>query len=139
MSKRLKLAFDPTGIWDREDFRNIIKEMVLNPDFEVYLITKNTVSSFISTVLSTAGMSENMVFQVVNDDAVVAKLDLLQIRMYMSADNPLIRLVDAHSEWAVGVLVNNIVDNRKSQMMYITKLQFWINRIEIEINGQDIT
>lgn len=132
---KLRIAFDPTTIWDREDFRNIVKDLVKNPEVEVYIVTKNTSTSLINTVVSVSEMDPNKVYQVLNNDTVVTKLDMLQIQIYMSGDNPLIRLVDAHSGSSTGVLVNDIVDNNRSQMMYITKLQFWIKTIARENNG----
>lgn len=127
MSK-IKIAFDPTGIWDREDFRNIIKEFVLNTEVETYLVTTNTNTAFIDNVVRESGIIAANVYKVADQDAILIKMDTILIDIYLTASNPIMLFIDAHAETAVCVLVNNIVDNYKNQMKYISRLEFWIKQ-----------
>lgn len=128
MSKNMNLAFDPVGIWDRDDFRSIIKEFVLNTEVDVYLVTTSTDIAFINNVIRESGMKAANSYMVADKDAILTKMDAILIDIYMTASNQNMLFIDAMAETATCVLVNNIVDNYKNQMKYITKLEFWINQ-----------
>lgn len=134
--KKLRIAFNPTGIWHRDEFRLLIKDFVNDTDnFEVYLITQDTSTSFVESVTDESGVDSANVYQVASNDALVQKLDSLKIRIYLDGDNRIVMFVEATSTYAVAILVSAIIDANESQPMYFTKLQFWIKQIRREDNG----
>lgn len=139
MSK-LKLGFDIDGdySWNNQMYRSLIKDMLNNSDqIDLYLITKNTDITYVTSIQTELGMDSNKVFQVTDNDAVEALLTSNNINIYLSTDPVLCRQINLNIPFidndgiisgCEAIIVSSIMDTYKSQPKYITMLQFWIGQ-----------
>lgn len=141
MSSKLKVAVSPTEeMWSKQDFRDLVKQMIRDVDnTEFYVVTTNTDDEFISDFISESRMEASDCFQVSDDAALVAKLIELDVRLFLSDDQKLntyvnlndeILLVENKVSGCQSILVNNILDQNKSQMKYYSYLDFWTKQIK---------
>lgn len=139
MNNKLKIAFNPEGLWDNVEFRERMKGHVLDENYIVYIVTKSTNNSFLDSVLTEVGIDSDKLYQVANNDFLAAKLDTLKVRIYLTGDNTVVRFVDSISTSSIGILVNSLVDTNKLQMKWLTSLQRWVDirMKELGINGEN--
>lgn len=136
---KIRIGFDPTNSWDKNLFREFIKELVLDKEtYEVFLVTTNPDVTFINNVINESGMDPAKAFQVPNDTAVVASLNTNAVLMYFSQNNPLVDFVNSTiplqliKYGVVGcqaLVLNNIVDPYKVQQKYLTYFKWWQDQI----------
>ena len=137
---KITVAISPTEeMWNKQDFRDLVKQMVKDIEGTVlYVVTTNTDDEFISDFISESGIEASDVFQVIDDTALVAKLIELDVRLFLSDDQKLNTYVNLNDELILienqvsgcqSILVNNILDQNKVQMKYITYLDFWTKQI----------
>lgn len=140
---KLRIAFDPTNIWDYEDFRLLIRDMTLNDtadnnQIEVYLLTTNTDTVFVNNVTTESGVETSNVFQFTSNTALTAKLVSDNINILLTGDQELVDYVNINDP--ISLIENNVtgcqaitvialLDTYKLQNKYVTQLQFWINQI----------
>jgi len=136
----MTVAISPTEeMWNKQDFRDLVKQMVEDVEgTTLYVVTTNTNDEFISDFISESGIEASDVFQVIDDTALVAKLIELDVRLFLSDDQKLNTYVNLNDELILienqvsgcqSILVNNILDQNKVQMKYITYLDFWTKQI----------
>lgn len=139
-ANKMTVAISPTEeMWNKQDFRDLVKQMVEDVEgTTLYVVTTNTNDEFISDFISESGIEASDVFQVIDDTALVAKLIELDVRLFLSDDQKLNTYVNLNDELILienqvsgcqSILVNNILDQNKVQMKYITYLDFWTKQI----------
>jgi hypothetical protein len=139
-ANKITVAISPTEeMWNKQDFRDLVKQMVEDVEgTTLYVVTTNTNDEFISDFISESGIEASDVFQVIDDTALVAKLIELDVRLFLSDDQKLNTYVNLNDELILienqvsgcqSILVNNILDQNKVQMKYITYLDFWTKQI----------
>ena len=139
-ANKITVAISPTEeMWNKQDFRDLVKQMVEDVEgTTLYVVTTNTDDEFISDFISESGVDASDVFQVADDVALVAKLIELDVRLFLSDDQKLNTYVNLNDELILienqvsgcqSILVNNILDQNKVQMKYITYLDFWTKQI----------
>ncbi len=135
---KIKVGFNPTDVWDKDFFREFIKTLVYDENYEVYLVTSDTDVTFITNVMTEVNMDSANVHQVSNSTAVVARLNTLKTLIYLTEDNVLVNLVNniipiqLNANNVTGchaLILNNIIDTFKSQQKYITFFHFWVDQI----------
>ncbi len=136
---KIKFSFDPTIYWDNLFFREFITAFVEDKDnYEVYLVTLNTHTKFISDIIIETGIDANNVFVLPNNSAVVAKLNTLQSLLFLAEDNVICNLVNntipiqLNKDNVTGcqaLVLNNIIDPFKTQQKFITFFHFWVDQI----------
>ncbi len=136
---KIKLAFDPTISWDNFYFREFIKALIYDEEnYEVFLVTTNPDSDFISAVELESGISSDNVSILTTNSSVAARLTTLKCLIYLAEDNVLVNFINTtipiqlNTNNVVGcqaLVMNNIVDPYKVQQMFITKFQFWVEQI----------
>lgn len=136
---KIRVAFDPTDVWDQMFFREFIKALIYDEDnYEVYLVTTNTDSVFVSNVEEESGINTLNVNQVSNNSAVVARLNTLGALIYLCEDNVLVNLINNtlpiqltanNVTGCQSLILNNIIDEYLAQQKYITKFHFWVDQI----------
>ncbi len=142
-NNKLKLAISLSEeMWSKQDFRDLVKEMVADTEnIELYIITDNTDSEFIDYVNETTGLENDHIF-IINDIITLTdKLIELNIQIflcdtirfvnYINNTNPMI--VDTDSNTISGtqaILIDSIPDVARLQPKYITQLTFWTDQIK---------
>ena len=130
------MAFNPDNIWDKEEFRKVIKSFVDDTEeVEIYLITKSTDAKFITDVMRDSVVT-NMVMCTDNNN-LVYYMDYYSIKLFLAEDYSEIAYVDTNADDTVGIHCGSIVDKYKSQMKYITMIQFWIEQFKREDGGKE--
>ncbi len=137
---KLKIAFNPSEVWHNDLFREFIKTLVYDVDnYEVFLITTDTDSQFITNVYTEANIDVANVSQLTTNISVVARLNTLGVLIYFAEDNILVNLVNNtlplqltnnNVTGCQALVLNNIMDTYMSQMKYITLFDFWQKQIE---------
>lgn len=129
--EKIKIAFEPLNVWDKDDFRKLIKSLYEDDCYEISIITNSFDVEFLDKVKSDIAENANItVTMYTNYDSLVEVLDTNKIQLYLNDDNKTILFIDAMALTTRGILVNAIQDTYKSQPKYISKLQFWINYIK---------
>ncbi len=140
---KLRIAFDPTDMWNHDDFRELIRNFAYGNSestnqVDLYLITTNTDTDFITNVVTESGMDSTKAFQVSGNAAVVSKLQAENVNIYLTTNEQLISLVNLTNPLTLvtnnttgcqAIIMNNIFDTYKLQQKYVTMLQFWIAQI----------
>jgi len=139
---KLKIAFDIDGdsAWNYQSFRAVIKDLVYDTEkYEMFLITKNTDSTYVNGIVTLLGMNTNNVFQgIATNAAVVTQLDASGIQIYLTAEIEMFDLTNATSVDTVGIYVNMAIqDIYNINPKWFVQLEFWINRLtNISTNGK---
>ena len=133
---KIKLAFDPTNIWNNVFFSEFIKTLIADTDnYDVYLITTNT---DVANVVLESNIDSANVVQLPNNTAIGARLTSLKVNIYLTEDNVLCNYINSvitiqlNSNNVVGcqsLVLNNIMDLYLSQPKYITLFDFWCKQI----------
>ena len=138
--EKVKIGFDPTGMWDKRDYRLLIDNMIKDEDVDLYLVTDNPDSAFIADVVKESGIDSNTnVFQETNDVTLTARLTTEGINIFLAKDMPLVDFVNANAP--INLEPNNVygcqaipttdnMDRYYLQFRYVTHLQFWISQVQ---------
>ena len=134
MSK-IKIAFDITDTWQYSVFRELINDFLVEDEFyEVFLITKDPDTAYVTNVVAQMGVNPNNVYQETTNTGIITRLNTLSIEIYLSADNQIVEDINDNTV-TKAILVNETPDRYKMQPMYFTNLQFWINQLN-KIDGK---
>jgi len=137
---KIKIGFNPDSSWDYQTFRDLIREtLVEDEEIETYLITTNTDTAYIDSVVNSFGLDFdlNNVFMVSTDADIVQTIEDYGINIYLSDDFQLIESVNINSTDCVGIVVSSIPDRYKMQPKYVTDLNFWIKQLKLNNNAQE--
>ena len=139
MSNIIKIGIDPTNVWDNNFFREYVKTIINDVDnYDVYIVTDNQDVDFLANVESESNIDPTKVNQVSNNSAVIARLNTLNISIYLSENNVLVDLVNnvlsiqLNSNNVTGcqaLVLNNVFDTYLTQQKWITKIDFWQKQI----------
>ena len=137
--KLIKIGIDPTNVWDNNFFREYVKTIINDVDnYDVYIVTDNQDVDFLANVESESNIDPTKVNQVSNNSAVIARLNTLNISIYLSENNVLVDLVNnvlsiqLNSNNVTGcqaLVLNNVFDTYLTQQKWITKIDFWQKQI----------
>lgn len=135
----IKIGIDPTNVWDNNFFREYVKTIINDVDnYDVYIVTDNQDVDFLANVESESNIDPTKVNQVSNNSAVIARLNTLNISIYLSENNVLVDLVNnvlsiqLNSNNVTGcqaLVLNNVFDTYLTQQKWITKIDFWQKQI----------
>ena len=135
----IKIGIDPTNVWDNNFFREYVKTIINDVDnYDVYIVTDNQDVDFLANVESESNIDPTKVNQVSNNSAVIARLNTLNISIYLSENNVLVDLVNnvlsiqLNSNNVTGcqaLVLNNVFDTYLTQHKWITKIDFWQKQI----------
>lgn len=135
---KIKIGFNPDDAWDYQTFRDLIRESIVEDDeIDTYLITTNSDSTYIDSIVEVLGMNSNNVYLVASDTDIIQEIENKGIQIYLSDDFQLIESVNENSTNCVGIVVSSIPDRYKLQPKYITDLNFWIKQIKKQNNAQE--
>jgi hypothetical protein len=135
---KLKIAWDVDNTWQYQSFRDVISDLVYEQDkYDVYLITKNTDSTYVNGIVTQLGMNTANVFQgIVSNDALLVQLNDSGIQLSLTADIEMFNLTNRASVDTIGIYVNSAIqDIYNINPKWFVTLQFWIKRLTT-INGQ---
>lgn len=110
MAKSIKVSFEITDNWEIDGFRNFIKMLLSDTDnYEVYLISNDDSSAYITTVGTQLGLDSNhvLITNFTND-----KIDAINnnnIQIHIDNLQSFILLVDETTD-AYGVLVTKLLN-----------------------------
>lgn len=110
MAKSIKVSFEITDNWEIDGFRNFIKMLLSDTDnYEVYLISNDDSSAYITTVGTQLGLDSNhvLITNFTND-----KIDAINnnnIQIHIDNLQSFILLVDETTD-AYGVLVTRLLN-----------------------------
>lgn len=136
---KIPIAFDPTGYWSNLFYREFIDALVADEqNYEVYLITLNTDTSFINDVANEIDLDSANISQLATNSAVSARLNTLKCLIYLTEDNVLCNFVNStipiqlnanNVTGCQALVLNNIVDPYRVQQKFITNFHFWVDQI----------
>lgn len=146
--EKMVMAFSPsTEMWAKQDFRELVDEMVKDvTGTTLYMITTNNDSDFIERVRKESGMEVEDVSQVVDNDALIAKLVELKVSIFLGDVG--LQNREINGENSISLKANNVtgtqainiislVDTNKNQPKYITHLSFWTDQINQYKDGKE--
>ena len=126
----IKIGIDPTNVWDNNFFREYVKTIINDVDnYDVYIVTDNQDVDFLANVESESNIDPTKVNQVSNNSAVIARLNTLNISIYLSENNVLVDLVN--NVLSIQLNSNNVTgfDTYLTLQKWITKIDFWQKQI----------
>jgi hypothetical protein len=107
---------------------------------ELFLITDNEDTEFITDVISASGVTATNVFEYDSQQEIIDKLEDEEILIMLTDDMTLINHIaldipiSLETNDVTGcqpiLISNNIIDNSKVQLKYYTTLQFWTDQIK---------
>jgi hypothetical protein len=130
---KIKIGFDvDNGVWDAESFRLVMQNLIFEQDnYDVFLITKNTDSTYIDVIALQLGMNPGNVFQgLADNNAILTQLNTSVIQIYLTPYMEMSSLTNENSSNTIGVLVDNKQDEYNIQPKWFTQMFFWINRLK---------
>jgi len=129
---KLKIGFEVTNSWYREEFRQLIKIIMFNfPSFcknqppseiEVFIISNNDSSAYVYKIGSLLGLNDGYHTQIVNfRQDKVDKCVELGINIFFDEDSLTTVLLEPTDTWAI--LVRSITDPYHVTMKYVTEFE----------------
>src|ERR1017187_6257635 len=133
MQPKLKIGFEITDSWDREEFRQLIKIILFNfptlcknnitiPDIELFIISNDDSSAYIYKVATILGLNDGYHTQIVafRQDK-VNMCTTLGIDIFFDTDSLTTVLLESTTTEAV--LVRSIADSHHVTMKYVTEFE----------------
>ncbi len=135
-NNKIKIAFDPGGennletdVWANDGgFREVCRELDLNGDNELFIITTETNTDFINNIASYLGLDSNHVWFCNDITTALTICGQQQISIYLSNQVEAEQLGNQNTDELATIFVSIINDANKLQKKYATLLQFWLNR-----------
>ena len=135
---KIKIGFNPDNSWDYKTFRDLIRESIIeDTEIETYLITTNSNTTYVDSIVEVIGMDSNNVYIVASNTEIIQEIENKGIQIYLSDNFQLIESINENSNDCVGIVVSSIPDRYKLQPKYITDLNFWIKQIKKQTNAQE--
>jgi len=135
---KIKIGFNPDNSWDYKTFRDLIRESIIeDTEIETYLITTNSNTTYVDSIVEVIGMDSNNVYIVASNTDIIQEIENKGIQIYLSDNFQLIESINENSNDCVGIVVSSIPDRYKLQPKYITDLNFWIKQIKKQTNAQE--
>lgn len=137
--EKIKISFEPTDIWNHEDFRQLIKGIKENDysskgfEYELWIITTNDSLPYINAIASQYDIPTTRVQMALNDSTKVG-LIVLNSDIHFDGEQTIITAVNATT--TVGILVDRKIDYPGMGLKYIKNLDTWTMAILRERNGE---
>ena len=136
--EKQRIGFDPTGMWDKRDYRLLIDKLIKDEAIDLYLVTDNTNAAFIADVVRESGIDSTMVFQETSQVNLTNRLTSEKINIFLAKDSTLVDFVNTtipinletnNVYGCQAILTSDNMDRYYLQFRYITHLEFWIGQI----------
>lgn len=139
--EKIKISFEPTDIWNHEDFRQLIKGIKENDyshlgfEYELWIITTNDSLNYINAIAQQFNISSDKVIMCLNDASKVAVI-ALNADIHFDGEQSIISTLKPNTIVdAVGILVDRKIDYPGMGLKYIKNLDTWTMAIMRERNG----
>lgn len=119
----IKVSFEPTDAWNREEFRQLIYNIKhkfydnCNVEFELWIISTNENPLYINTIASQLDIPSNKVILCTDDTTKVGQI-VLNTNIHFDTEQVIIDPLDGKVVW--GVLVDRKLDYQKLGLKYIS-------------------
>lgn len=129
MSRKLKVSFEVTDNWERDDFRVFIKQLLKHTDnYEVYIISNDDSTTYIQRTGQVLNLDSDHILVV---GFTVDKLDAITINnIDIHLDNLLttVTRVDEETE-AYGILVNELPNKYLDLPKYVVEFNRAVEKL----------
>lgn len=125
---KIKISFEVSDTWDRDEFRRLIKLILFDPmtvcegsnnDFELYIISNDDSTAYIQNIGNILGFdSQHIIVTNFRQDKVNA-IQANGIDIHFDSDQLTIAMIEELD--TEGVLVRSITDGFNVRMKYITE------------------
>jgi|Laugrespbdmm15dd_1035085.scaffolds.fasta_scaffold33272_2 hypothetical protein len=139
----IKVSFDPTEIWNHEDFRQLIKAINENDyshlgfEYELWIITTNDSLAYINALATQLDIPSERVQMCLNDSTKVGII-ILNSDIHFDNDQVIINTLRPNTTLnPVGILVDRKIDYPGMGLKYIKNLDTWTMAIMRERNGDE--
>jgi len=135
--EKIKVSFEPTDIWNHEDFRQLIKATKENDysskgfEYELWIITTNSSLIYINAIASQFDIPTDRVVMCLNDTTKVGIITL-NTNIHFDGDQVIITTLDPTP--VVGILIDRKIDYPGMGFKYIKNLDTWTTAILRERN-----
>jgi len=127
----IKVSFEPTDIWNHEDFRQLIKALKENDyshkgfEYELWIITTNDSLAYINAIASQYDIPPERVKMCLNDSTKVGII-ILNSDIHFDGDQVIINTLRPNTTLLpVGILVDRKIDYPGMGLKYIKNLDTW--------------
>lgn len=137
--EKIKISFEPTEIWNHEDFRQLIKGIKENDysskgfEYELWIITTNDSLSYINAIAQQFSIPSDRVIMCLND---ASKVAVIALNTDIHFDGEQTIITDVNATTSVGILVDRKIDYPGMGLKYIKNLDTWTIAILRERNGE---
>lgn len=137
--EKIKISWEPTNIWNHEDFRQLIKGIKENDycskgfEYELWIITTNDNYNYVNAIAQQFEIPFGRVIMCLNDASKVAAI-ALNADIHFDGEQTII--TDVNATTAVGILVDRKIDYPGMGLKYIKNLDTWTIAILRERNGE---
>ncbi len=143
--EKIKVSFEPTEIWNHEDFRQLIKGIKENDysnkgfEYELWIITTNDSFVYINAIADQYGIPPERVQMCLNDSTKVGII-ILNSDIHFDGDQVIINTLKPNTTVeAVGILVDRKIDYPGIGLKYIKNFDTWTMAILRDRNGDKTT
>lgn len=136
--EKIKVSFEPTEIWNHEDFRQLIKgikeKTYCEFEYELWIITTNDSLPYINALASQLEIPNERVKMCLNESTKVGIITL-NTDIHFDGEQSIINtLKPITSVDTVGILVDRKIDYPGMGLKYIKNLDTWTTAIVRERN-----
>ena len=137
--EKIKISFEPTDIWNHEDFRQLIKGIKENDysskgfEYELWIITTNDTFNYIDAIAQQFSIPSDRVIMCLNDASKIAAINL-NTDIHFDGEQTIITALDPTT--AVGILVDTKIDYPGMGLKYTKNLDTWTMAILRDRDGE---
>lgn len=135
--EKIKISWEPTEIWNHEDFRQLIKAIHENTystfEFELWIITINSNLNYIKAIADQFNIPQERTLMALNDSTKVG-LITLNTDIHFDEDYTIIKALEVTK--TKGILVDRKIAYGEMGLKYIKDLDTWTSIIIRERNGE---
>jgi len=138
MSK-IKIGFEITDMWIKEDYRNVIYALQDNPqkidkrltagDVELFLISTDDSSTYIWATGARIGLDTDHTIACATTAAKLAAIETNKVQIFLDDYNPTVMSIDEDSEYADGILVDSKRDYYTINAKWYSQLVGMVKRL----------
>ena len=120
----IKISFDPTNVWNREDFRLFLKSLmdddkVVIP-FEFFIVTEETNTVLVEAWAEEAGIDVDNIIYSISQANKLVDLELEGIDIHFDSEQSNIKYIEDNTVTTVKpILVNYLRNTYDQEMKYI--------------------
>lgn len=132
---KIKVGFEVTDNWNNGGFREFIKSIRKNEKYELYIISNDNNSAYITSIGVTLELPTTQVFIVNFTQDKLDKIDLLGIQIYLENLKYVADQVENLTN-AYGIYVNIMPVKFYAQPTYVVDFERLVNGINVENCGE---